>query len=165
MSNKKSNSSTSENLPNDKNFQKPIASNTNPRSTTLSLKKRVLFSRAFGSVSRESRQHAQILPIIVLLILILFIFISRFLKRFWMWIIQLVWCLQELTNSDAYVNSSMNLELESSFHLQFYLSISNSKKTSSENISDLYCMTSNLKYRKFWVGKLELGFYSRIKAA
>ena len=39
MSNKKSNSSTSENLPNDKNFQKPIARNTNPRFTMLSLNK------------------------------------------------------------------------------------------------------------------------------
>ena len=37
MSNKKSNSSTSENLPNDKNFQKPIARNTNPKLILLFL--------------------------------------------------------------------------------------------------------------------------------
>ena len=68
MSNKKSNSSTSENLPNDKNFQKPIARNTNPRFTMLSLN-----NSQFVLPPGVSRQHAQILPISVLLILILFI--------------------------------------------------------------------------------------------
>ena len=135
MSNKKSNSSTSENLPNDKNFQKPIARNTNPRFTMLSLNKSQFVLPATCS-NTTNKCFINSHP---------FSLISRLLKRFWMWIIQLVWCLQELTNSDTYVNSSMNLELESQFQLQFYLSYSNSKQYQVKKIADFFNRATNLE--------------------